>query len=56
MIVGYEQAFTDSEEGIDEASAKREVVKVALRSALRRKFNLRWSGSARRLAHAPLGL
>lgn len=38
MIVGYEQAFTDAEEGTTEEIIKPEIVKAAMRSALRRKW------------------
>ncbi len=38
MMEGYEQAFIDREEGTDKSSAKPEVVKIAMRDALRRKW------------------
>ena len=38
MMEGYEQAFIDLEEGTKSDEAKPEVVKIALRNALRRKW------------------
>jgi uncharacterized protein (DUF2252 family) len=38
MVVGYEQAFTEATKGTAEKTAKPEVVQIALRSALRRKW------------------
>lgn len=38
MMDGYEQAFIDREEGTDKSGAKPEVVKIAMRDALRRKW------------------
>ena len=56
MIEGYEQAFTAAETGIAQEAAKPEAVKIALRSALRRK----WRHLARERIkntkpHIPLG-